>query len=158
MNPGRTYGAAVEKALTWENLGRVELRRLELRTSCMPCKMRKFNCRQMPARDGSCHSSRIGHAQNDGQNDLEKRLITPIPVARGSAIWQSSRQPASRADACTDGENPGGTNVVRFAPNAESVLVAHGSQARQSGAHIDHFCALAGITRRRPDQFGGGEL
>jgi hypothetical protein len=41
---------------------------------------------------------------------------------------------------------------------AESVLVAHGSQARQSGAHIDHFCALAGITRRRPDQFGGGEL
>jgi hypothetical protein len=41
---------------------------------------------------------------------------------------------------------------------AESVLVAHGSQGRQSGAHIDHFCALAGITRRRPDQFGGGEL
>jgi hypothetical protein len=49
------------------------------------------------------------------------------------------------------------TNSIHILP-AESVLVAHGSQARQSGAHIDHFCALAGITRRRPDQFGGGEL
>jgi hypothetical protein len=45
-----------------------------------------------------------------------------------------------------------------YAHIAESVLVAHGSQVRQSGAHIDHFCALAVITRRRSDQFGGGEL
>ena len=48
--------------------------------------------------------------------------------------------------------------LTKSTHTAESVLVAHGSQARQSGAHIDHFCALAGITRRRPDQFGGGEL
>jgi hypothetical protein len=54
---------------------------------------------------------------------------------------------------------PGARSTSGEAPQtAESVLVAHGSQARQSGAHIDHFCALAAITRRRPDQFGGGEL
>ena len=46
----------------------------EPQTSCMPWKMRKFNCRQMPARDGSCHSSRIGHAKNDGQMTVKTIL------------------------------------------------------------------------------------
>jgi hypothetical protein len=62
-------------------------------------------------------------------------------------------------DGCDQQSSRCATLIQRLSkPSAESVLVAHGSQARQSGVHIDHFCALAGITRRRPDQFGGGEL
>jgi hypothetical protein len=50
---------------------------------------------------------------------LKQRSITPIPAARKR---QSGKVPASQqagANACTDGDNPGGTNVVRFAPIAE---------------------------------------
>jgi hypothetical protein len=90
-------------------------------TSCMPWEMRKFNCRQMPARDGPCHATRTGHAQNDGQMTvktiLKQRWITPIPVARNRQSGKVPASPASRANACTDGDNPGGTQCG--APRAE---------------------------------------
>jgi hypothetical protein len=35
-----------------------------------------------------------------------------------AAIWQSSASQQAGANACTDGDNPGGTNVVRFSPIA----------------------------------------
>jgi len=39
-----------------------------------------------------------------------------------AAIWQSSASQQAGANACTGGDNPGGTNVVRFAPIAEYSL------------------------------------
>ena len=54
----------------------VELWGFEPQTSCMPWEMRKFNCRQMPARDAPCRSIRTGHAQNDGQMTV-KMIFEP---------------------------------------------------------------------------------
>ena len=92
---------------------RVELWGFEPQTSCMPWEMRKFNCRQMPARDGKCHSSRTGHAQNDGQMTvktiLKRRWITPIPVARRR---QSGKVPASQQA----GQTHSRTVTIREAP------------------------------------------
>ena len=49
----------------------------------MPWEMPKFNCRQMPARDGPYRSSRTGHAWNGGQMTVKTILAqpwaTPIP-------------------------------------------------------------------------------
>jgi hypothetical protein len=42
-----------------------------------------------------------------------------------AAIWQSSASQQAGANACTDGDNPGGTNVVRFAPIADSARLTH---------------------------------
>ena len=67
--------AALEGRKLGPHLGKlVELRGFEPRTSCMPWEMRKFNCRQMPARDGPCRSSRTGHAWNDGQMTVKTIL------------------------------------------------------------------------------------
>ena len=74
---------------------------------------------------------------------LKQRLITPILVARNR---ESGKVPAGQqagANACTGGDNPGGTNVVRFAPIAEQVQAASGAGAAvqavrsaSSGRHV----------------------
>ena len=48
----------------------VELWGFEPQTSCMPCEMRKFNYRQMPASDGPCRSMRTGWRRNDGRTTV----------------------------------------------------------------------------------------
>ena len=102
----------------------VELWGFEPQSSCMPWELRKFNCRQMPARDAPCHSirnrPRPERRSDDGQNDLETAMDHTNTGREEAAIWQSSASQQAGANACTGGDNPGGTNVVRFAPIAES--------------------------------------
>jgi hypothetical protein len=88
----------------------------------MPWEMRKFNCRQMPARDAPCHSIRTGprpqRRSDGGQNDLETAMdhtdtgreepaICKVPPAskpgqtdartvtiRDTPMWCASRLPS----------------------------------------------------------------
>jgi glutamate synthase domain-containing protein 2 len=95
-----TDPAVQKKMLAASSSDTVRSREFEPQTSCMPWEMRKFNCRKMPARDGPCHSSRTGHAQNDGQlmvkTILKKAADNTNTGREEPEIWQSSRQPASR--------------------------------------------------------------
>jgi hypothetical protein len=49
------------------------------------------------------------------KNDLGTAMDHTDTGREEPAIWQSSR-PSAGANACTDGDNPRGANVVRFAP------------------------------------------
>src|ERR1022692_392147 len=129
--------------VTW-----VELWGFEPQTSCMPCKMRKFNCRQMPARDGSCHSSRIGHAQNDGQMTVKTILKSDRSHRyRSRGGRQSGKVPASQQA----GQTHAPTVTIREAPmwcasrRTPSLYSSHTVPKRGSPARILTISALSRV-------------
>ena len=62
------------------------------------------------------------------------------------AIWQGSCQPIKPSNACTDGDNSRGANVVRFAPTvADSEREADSLGLSRPGAQITPIsCAATG--------------
>ena len=70
------------------------------------------------------HRTRLERRSDDGQNDLGTAMGHTDPGREDGNLAKFPPAMSLRQNACTDRDNSGGANVVRFAPS-ESALVTN---------------------------------